>query len=543
MTLVVGARRGPNRLLLAALVLALGVGGDAYAVDHLGLVQSLTAEQRGLGQLLPSDVLVSPDGRHVYVSGTTSIVIFARDATTGRLTLVDVQHDPFGSSTPAPLAISPDGEHLYVGTGDVVVFKRDVASGRLLLVETHPGDGGGSIVVSSDGRHVYVARGNIDIFTPGSTVIVFERDGATGALTLLESEHDGFSGLDNFVLSPDGANAYAVSYQDDLLAEYARDATSGHLTLIGTQRNGINGVDGLGGPLALAISPDGLDVYSGGRSDGGLSVFLRDPMTGALTFLRAERGADIGFPMSISVRPDGGMLYLRAAVVDYYFATFLRGSPSGALLENETFQNHVYTSAPIASPDSRHVYAPSLGGLGVFQRITLACNATPLAGCRRPMLPGKSSLTIRGHLRFWKRTWTWTKGAATVPADFGDPLTATEFAFCVYDGAARPQPRDPEIAPEGNGCGKKPCWTPRSDGGWNYLDKERTPDGIQTMTLQAGPSGLARVAITGFPPSPSPLLPLVPPVTVQLQASTGVCWEAVFSTPKVNGSSFQAKSD
>jgi hypothetical protein len=41
-----------------------------------------------------------------------------------------------------------------------------------------------------------------------------------------------------------------------------------------------------------------------------------------------------------------------------------------------------------------------------------------------------------------------------------------------------------------------------------------------------------------------PTLPLTPPVRLQIQASTGTCWEAVFSTPITNDAlQFKAKGD
>jgi len=39
-------------------------------------------------------------------------------------------------------------------------------------------------------------------------------------------------------------------------------------------------------------------------------------------------------------------------------------------------------------------------------------------------------------------------------------------------------------------------------------------------------------------------VPLTPPVTVQLSAGSGLCWDAVYSAPIVNNAgSFKAKSD
>src|SRR6185369_1918758 len=64
---------------------------------------------------------LSPDGTTLYVAAAPRLMVFARDALAGTLTLVqtlvDGQGGVSGLSQPTDLALSPDGEHLYVSGG------------------------------------------------------------------------------------------------------------------------------------------------------------------------------------------------------------------------------------------------------------------------------------------------------------------------------------------------------------------------------------------------------------------------------------------
>ena len=69
--------------------------------------------------------------------------------------------------------------------------------------------------------------------------------------------------------------------------------------------------------------------------------------------------------------------------------------------------------------------------------------------------------------------------------------------------------------------------------GFVYKDEEATPDGITGLTLKEGlVPGKAKVSLKGKGVNvDTPDLPLALPVTVQLRAANGVCWESVHSAP------------
>jgi hypothetical protein len=129
--------------------------------------------------------------------------------------------------------------------------------------------------------------------------------------------------------------------------------------------------------------------------------------------------------------------------------------------------------------------------------------------------------------------WLWTRGAETTLADFGDPTTATDYRLCVYDHAATTPVLVLDVAvPAGGTSDGKPCWR-RHRAGFRFRGKDVAGDGIARVDLEPGRNGKAAIAVHGHGANlPFPALPLALPVTVQLRASNGACWEA---SPKVVG--------
>jgi len=81
-----------------------------------------------------AEVAVHPSGKYLYGSnrGHNSIVGYAVDSTTGRLTLI--AHTATGGKTPRHFAIDPTGTWLLAenqDSGNVVVFRIEPDSGRL----------------------------------------------------------------------------------------------------------------------------------------------------------------------------------------------------------------------------------------------------------------------------------------------------------------------------------------------------------------------------------------------------------------------------
>jgi len=81
-----------------------------------------------------AEIRVSPDGRFVYTSnrGHDSLAVFARDATHGTLTPVEIV--PSGGKVPRNFSLTPDGAWLLCAHQDsdnLTVFRVDPSTGRL----------------------------------------------------------------------------------------------------------------------------------------------------------------------------------------------------------------------------------------------------------------------------------------------------------------------------------------------------------------------------------------------------------------------------
>ncbi len=331
-----------------------------------------------------NSVIVSPDGRHVYVSSAgDTVVAFSRNKTTGRLSLIEVERDGVngvdGLDGAVSVMISPDGRHVYAtGVNDnaVSVFRRYPITGRLGWVETQRDGVGGvdglagadSVIASPDGQHVYVA-GDFD-----NAVVVFSRDEATGKLSFVEVEKDGVNGVDGLAgseavaISRDGRHVYATGDVEHALAVFQRDETTGALTFVETQRDGVGGVDGLAGAEAVTLSPDGRHVYVAGFDENALATFGRNETTGALSFIGVQRdglkGVDgLANVVSVVVSPDGQYVYV-ASVADNALVVFRRDRNTGALSFVQVERDGVGSvdglakvNAVTISPDGQYLYA------------------------------------------------------------------------------------------------------------------------------------------------------------------------------------------
>lgn len=114
------------------------VTGFAYDEEHgkLSEIQTVsTLPEAYKGENACADIHISPDGRFLYGSnrGHDSIVVYAIDMSTGKLTLVE--HASTLGGHPRNFALSPDGRFLLAANRDsnhIVTFTRDANTGKLL---------------------------------------------------------------------------------------------------------------------------------------------------------------------------------------------------------------------------------------------------------------------------------------------------------------------------------------------------------------------------------------------------------------------------
>jgi len=285
--------------------------GRAGCVSEATGLRRVCGRARGVRS--PSDLVVSPDGRNVYVSASGAIAVLDRDATSGALTQRGGRTGCVsrpgrsgacvrgrGLKNPQAISVSPDGTSVYVMSftdSALAIFDRDPRSGtlkqkrgragcvadelsdtkgcRTVALEIGPDD---ALTVSGDGKHVFAAltifdrnpNGELD---PGPPDMVVEE-------------------VLSVIVSADGKNAYAAASFDGLLI-FDRDRDTGALTLkpgdegcfVARRITGCKRATALAAPTGVSLSRDGRDLYvaSGSNQGNALVIFDRDPSDGTLT--------------------------------------------------------------------------------------------------------------------------------------------------------------------------------------------------------------------------------------------------------------------
>jgi hypothetical protein len=162
-----------------------------------------------------------------------------------------------------------------------------------------------------------------------------------------------------------------------------------------------------------------------------------------------------------------------------------------------------------------------------------ACPTAADASCRTPAVTAKSKVQMRvdvGSEAKDRLQWQWSAGTATTVADLGDPATSTEYDLCLYDPTGL---RAAMRVPAGGLCHGKPCWRAGANG-FNYRNRDGTPDGITSLTLRAGGTGKAQMKAKGAGNAlPLPAVATLESV-LQLQLrnrTTGLCFGTTFVPP------------
>lgn len=175
----------------------------------LTVIDTLVDDENGIESLHGvAQVAVSPDGLHVYVTSAEddALTVFGRNATTGLLTLLQVNREV--GSSPFALTISPDGHQVWAGSSDhnaVKIFDRDVVTGTLELVDQISLNGTGHqvgvLAFAPDNNHVYAPH-------PSSNALsIFSRDLVSETINELPNPALGEAGdliINDEVTSPNG---------------------------------------------------------------------------------------------------------------------------------------------------------------------------------------------------------------------------------------------------------------------------------------------------------------------------------------------------
>lgn len=265
-------------LMMVATITAVLWGSVATAQDDRRALEEVDGSPALVGDYAEL-VVMSPNGRYIYVANEETITAFSFD--NGDLREVD-------------------GSPFYVA-GD---YFRPI-----------------DMVISPDGRYLYVAhRGFVgrSLLSPVSGYLIQERTGA-----LIELRNSPFTtysssgrGLNQVALMPNGNFLYALNTDDKTIHVFRVNANTGNLYE--------NGVVEVGGPTFtptdIAISPNNAYLYAAnqGFTDDGaaipLSIYRIDNRNGNLTEARQspyDLPADGTLGLSaIAVHPSGNYLFV-----------------------------------------------------------------------------------------------------------------------------------------------------------------------------------------------------------------------------------------
>lgn len=289
----------------------------------------------------PNDIVLSPDGRFAYVANgdANAVDVFDRDPVTGKLSPA-----PGIPATkvaePLGIVVSPDGRELYadsLASGRIAVLDRDPETGAVHLAEEVEGcipgpDGcrkliGSKIVISPDGDGVYATAVEDTRRGPADVVQAFSRNPVTGALAPIAGPQgcatnqkirscQTVSQLGDFALaiSPDGKNLYVGAFSPGSIVTFDRDSSGAlkasrgpALCVYRPYRAASCSASRIGTVEGLLVSPDGRKVYVTGQSL--LMTLSRDPGDGTLRVAGAL--AHLGFHLGVelALSPNGQVLY------------------------------------------------------------------------------------------------------------------------------------------------------------------------------------------------------------------------------------------
>ena len=309
-------------------------------------------------------------------------------------------------TAPYGTAMSPDGLHLYATGGGNQTANSQIAVAKHTNAGTFYGDWAAGdtrpdlaaprgIAVSPDGNYVF-ATGFIS-----GTLVDYTRDAASGKITRQAVFRNGIGGVTGIsgawevAFSPDSKFAYVTGYNSNAVGIFKRNAnatwsfsTSIASTLYSTHT--------LEGATAIAISPDGNNVYVSGLTSsatgGVLAVYSRNAVTGALTPIQTRWQNDIqetpscfifclvldGIekPYHIAVSPDGKNVYV-VGMASNALVVFTRDAATGKIHWHQTLFNNTGdvkglggAAGVVVSPDGKRVYTTGTtdNALSVFDR-------------------------------------------------------------------------------------------------------------------------------------------------------------------------------
>jgi YVTN family beta-propeller protein len=283
------------------------------------------------------DMIVGPDGEHVYVARSDSVmVINARHHIVGRI--------PVGGPAKS-LVMDADGTQLFVVDYDGSVLVIDTGD---YTAQTSWDGCASDVVVSPDGRHLYAAHNRLTDGDVNGVVSVIDIAGVTTVATVPVNN------VAALAISPDGSRLYAVSSDRRTYYEYP----AGCLSIIDTASHAVVETVAVGAcPETVTASPDGAYLYI--THYDTCSVTAVNLTTGNVTAVGLRDA-----PLAVAFTPDSGHAY----VCNARSLTVIDTTANDA---NDIDTGHLPRGLQL-SPDGKRAYVTNFGDgtLSVVDTIT-----------------------------------------------------------------------------------------------------------------------------------------------------------------------------
>ena len=337
------------------------ISGFAIDRDNGGLTPVPNAPNPAPGVTGP--LAIDPRGRFLFVAANPNKV-YAIDATTGRLTIVNATFAPAAQG----LAVDPSGRYLFTtSAGNRIDAYRIDASGT---VTSAGGAATGldpqGVTVDATGRHVYTANAG------DGTISGFRIDDATGGLTPLAGSP--FAGTANATqVAAVGALSTSEVWQ-------VGEPLARPIVAYGGRPPHLWNVTGIA-PPGVSFQSD-IGVLTGTPTSPGAYAFtarVTDAYGGSIT-------REFTFAVKSDIAPAGSATVVEYYNVslDHYFITWIADEIAkldggiaikGWVRTGNTFNTYPAAQA-ITSPICRYYIPPALGNSHFFGRGSAECSAT-----------------------------------------------------------------------------------------------------------------------------------------------------------------------
>jgi hypothetical protein len=313
---------------------------------------------------------VSPDDHVVYVTGNSleadanSFATVAYDAATG-LQLWVARYSSTGDlgAIPSDLVVSPDGTKLFVtgqtlGTEfDFATVAYDAGTGTQMWTANYDGPGHGrdeatAIGVAPDGSSVFVAGdspGTDSVYDDVATIAYDPTNGSVRWVARFDGGHL-YAEANDLAVAPDG-RLFVTGLSIGAYATEAYDQTSGALLWIRAFHGPRAGVDTA---RSVGVSPNGSLVFVTGTSNGftgpDFGTIAYSATTGATIWMNVYNGSGDRSDNAeeLAVAPDGSRV-------------FVTGSTAGA-----TYDDTDYATVTISATTGQRLRVDLYDGSGSF---------------------------------------------------------------------------------------------------------------------------------------------------------------------------------